>query len=245
MISITGPGRSGTSVLAALYAELGFDAGGQWSQELDAGYEARDIVAVNKAIGSDLGITMTGKARGPTSFTLPQGSALSKISKRYQLHHRLNTLPGLRAGKLGLVAWDRFDATVEKHAATVRQLAGERQISKDPRYIYTLPVWLEAGADISHVVVTTRKLDAALASRRDKRLVGFSSDCDAKNSLIFGVGLCLTTCLDHGVAFSLIRFPEFLNDTGALAALPLLGDVPRADLDEAVRAVVRPELVHF
>ena len=37
MIVITGPGRGGTSLIASLYRELGFDQGGEWFDDTNAG----------------------------------------------------------------------------------------------------------------------------------------------------------------------------------------------------------------
>jgi hypothetical protein len=56
MIIVTGLGRSGTSFLARLYAELGFDPGGDWNEAVDAGLEAPDVVRANRAIMWDLGV---------------------------------------------------------------------------------------------------------------------------------------------------------------------------------------------
>jgi len=65
MLVITGMGRSGTSVLAALCQRLGFDPGGAHVEGINAGLEDPDVVAVNAEI---LGLAAgTGAGGGRTS----------------------------------------------------------------------------------------------------------------------------------------------------------------------------------
>ena len=56
MIVVTGVGRSGTSLIAALYQELGFDIGGGWVPSINAGLEAPDVVEANERLMADLGL---------------------------------------------------------------------------------------------------------------------------------------------------------------------------------------------
>lgn len=39
MLIITGPGRSGTSVFARFCEQVGYDTGGSWNEEINAGKE--------------------------------------------------------------------------------------------------------------------------------------------------------------------------------------------------------------
>jgi hypothetical protein len=50
MLIITGPGRSGTSVLALFCKEMGFDPGGEWYDSVDAGLENERVVKINDAL---------------------------------------------------------------------------------------------------------------------------------------------------------------------------------------------------
>ena len=72
MIIITGPGRSGTSLVAELYRDLGFDPGGAWNAEISAGREAEDIVRANLKIMHGLGVGMLGPP--PALLSSPRAS---------------------------------------------------------------------------------------------------------------------------------------------------------------------------
>jgi hypothetical protein len=50
MIVITGPGRSGTSVLAQFCLKMGHDPGGSWHDCVDAGMEHPRVAAINDAL---------------------------------------------------------------------------------------------------------------------------------------------------------------------------------------------------
>ncbi len=50
MLIITGPGRSGTSVLARFCESLGYQPGGEWCDEIDAGLEHPRVAAINDAM---------------------------------------------------------------------------------------------------------------------------------------------------------------------------------------------------
>ena len=60
MIVITGPGRSGTSLIGEIYERLGFNPGGSWSDDNNAGREAPEVVEENKLLLRLLGITAYG-----------------------------------------------------------------------------------------------------------------------------------------------------------------------------------------
>lgn len=50
MLIITGPGRSGTSVIAQFCQAMGHDPGGDWCAEINAGLENPGVVQINDAI---------------------------------------------------------------------------------------------------------------------------------------------------------------------------------------------------
>jgi hypothetical protein len=56
VIIITGVGRSGTSLVARLYSELGVDPGGTWDPSINAGLEDPGVVRLNRAIMLELGV---------------------------------------------------------------------------------------------------------------------------------------------------------------------------------------------
>jgi len=58
MIIITGPGRSGTSVLAQFCLKMGYNPGGSWYDCVDAGMEHPRVAAINDALF--LEVTRTG-----------------------------------------------------------------------------------------------------------------------------------------------------------------------------------------
>lgn len=243
MIVITGPGRSGTSALALLYESCGFPPGGHWSPAQHAGLEDERVVAANEQLAHDLGMTMTGPPR-PHQRSLRPDSPLAALSRRLDLYHRLDTMPGRRARRVGLADWDRLPEVVARRGDALRDLAAASAVVKDPRFTWTLPVWLAAGADVSHVVLTSRNLDAMLDSRLQHRLLSFASRSEARNSLIYGIGMCLAACWDHSVPHTLLRFPDFVTDLEVLHGLPLLRDVAPDRFRSIAEDVIRPDLVH-
>ncbi len=66
MLIITGPGRSGTSLLALFCREMGFDPGGTWHEFVDAGLEYPPVVRINSALQKDIAET------GNTNASLDQ-----------------------------------------------------------------------------------------------------------------------------------------------------------------------------
>jgi hypothetical protein len=54
MLLITGPGRSGTSVLALFCQAMGYEPGGAWHESVDAGLEYPRVVQINDALNRAL-----------------------------------------------------------------------------------------------------------------------------------------------------------------------------------------------
>src|SRR4051794_29269291 len=141
MIVITGPGRSGTSVLAQVYKELGFDPGGVWIERTSAGLEDPRFYSLNNRLAAQLGMTMLKR--------LPQAAAAGAGEK-------VSFQPA---------DWELLDGVVEHNREAILGLARETDVVKDPRFSWLLPVWIAAGAPIDHVVITTRDINAMVASR--------------------------------------------------------------------------------
>ena len=137
MIVITGPGRSGTSLIAQLYRELGFDPGGDWIPEYNAGYEHHDIVQANGYIIRDLQITVLADRLASETvrraindpgdpphdkFKWWLSNSLEQFAERWL---------GRRAQPLELVPWERFAEVVEARRAVLVELSRRFQVKKD------------------------------------------------------------------------------------------------------------------
>jgi hypothetical protein len=219
VIVITGPGRSGSSFLASLYKELGFDPGGGWRPQENSGLEDSAFVRANDALMADLG-TSSGLGRGgkhgPGSERSQRLNQLLGSSTFLQSNHRLATaVDGLRfrRASLDLIDWSLLDQVVEQHGQSLVQLCAGTDVVKDPRFCWTLPVWLASGAPITCIVLTLRALDAMVDSRL--RVQGAMVEPYArswvKNNFAYGIGLAVATAADHRVALQTFRYPDFLN----------------------------------
>ena len=233
MIVITGVGRSGTSFLAQVYRELGFDPGGRWLPAVSAGYEDDEVVAANELVAHDLGLLFLG---GPRPAPPGRGGLLSS-----------------RRGKGRPATPDQFDTidpervqpAVELHRDRVRKVAAEHVVVKDPRFCWTMPVWLRAGAKIDHVVLSTRAMDAVIASRRAAGHLRYRTEAAATNELIYALGVCLAAITEFDVPYSIVRFPHVLDcPEQAASRLPFPEPVAPDRITEAVRSVARRDLVH-
>lgn len=218
MIVITGPGRSGTSFLASLYKELGFDPGGGWRRQQNMGLEDSAFVRANEALlvalGTSAGMGRGGK-HGPGSG---RGQRLKRLlgSKAFpQSNERLGALVdrlGYRRAGLDLMDWSTLDQVVAEHGPSLMELCDGTDVVKDPRFCWTLPAWLASGAPVTAVVLTLRALDAMVDSRarlRDTVVEPYARSW-AKNNFAYGIGLALTTAADYRVRLETLRYPDFL-----------------------------------
>ena len=253
MIIITGPGRSGTSLLAALYQHFGYDPGGNWRPEVNAGLESYDVVAINHSIARDLGVTVgTGKSVQRAHISDYVGDSLAASIKRHipadaveVIRRRFIVLPWRREYRVKLVKWSVVASVARKYRKQLNDLASEKTVVKDPNFSWTLPVWLEAQAPISNVIVATREIERMVASRYSSRLTGIASETNARNTMIYGLGLCLSSAWDHGVDVRLLRYPDFLADIPSLQrSLPLLEGLDAETFRIGAERVIRPDLVH-
>jgi hypothetical protein len=220
MIVITGPGRSGTSVLAQVYKELGFDPGGVWIERTAAGLEDPRFYSLNNRLAAQLGMTMLKR--------LPKAAAAAEEAE-------ISFEPA---------DWGRLDAVVEHNRATMLELARDADVVKDPRFSYLLPVWLAAGAPIDHVVITTRDLDAMVASRLAAGQTELSAS-ELRKSLKYAIDVISTAVTDHDVPHTWLRFPDFLRDPGALYdVLPFPRPVERERFTEVATRLFDPDMVH-
>jgi hypothetical protein len=280
VIIITGVGRSGTSLVARIYAELGLDPGGSWNPEINAGFEDPEVVRINRAIMIDLGVGLAldldlaehrlvrlddggleardiarpgegfldrPAVKLPTRVVPgPLRRAVRGRGERAAQAVRRRLRGGLgRRGATRQVDWKAFDAVVERHGETLRELATARALVKDPRFAWTLGVWAAAGAPVEHVVLCVRDIEASVDSRIAAGHIPPDRRAEASAMLSYGLDLCLTTLRKHGLEHAEVRFPEFLEAPDELfAAMRLPESVTRERFDEAFARVTDPSLVH-
>jgi len=240
VIVISGPGRSGTSFLALLYRELGFDPGGRWDPRVRAGLEAR-FPAYNRDLAAALGVS-PGRRRGPRwvrwlGRQLPESSFTRVKALLTRVRYRRSTVD--------LMDWSRLDAVAAEFGETLRALGAETVVAKDPRFCWTLHAWLAAGAPVSAVVLALRPLDAMVESRVRAGMLPAIARTWAKNNYAYGIGLVMAAAVEYRVPVEVVRFPDFLDQPRDLyERLPL----PEARTWEAFHAAfvkVRDEsLVH-
>lgn len=245
MIIITGPGRSGTSLVASLYLELGFDPGGTWSSSVNAGLEADDVVRMNERITKDLGLAVLGPPRDVPQSVRRIGERLVPLQYRRRIRSKLYRLPILSSRQPGFMRWDRFDDVVKKYGPELRELSRAHEVVKDPQFCWTLGVWAAAGVEIEHVLICIRSLDAMVQSRIAAGHLRFRSKDGPKNSFVYGLGLCMMALYDYQLAYNIVRFPDFIEDPEQLfAAIQFPRPVSHDQFLRTIAQVKRPELVH-
>ena len=248
MIVITGPGRSGTSFLAALYRELGFDPGGRWESDVRAGLEHRDVVALNLIVGRALGVSVDLRRGGGVLKGL---GALEHVSDG-------RVSPGLREpftavvdalryhrATPDLMDWSAVDRVARRYGEAMRNLAKDRSVVKDPRFCWTLGAWLAGDVPVEAVVLAIRPLDAMTDSRVQAGMYTPRARDWARHNYCYGLGLLMTTATQYRVPLTTVRFPDFLEQPEALYdMLPLPAPRTRAEFLDAFAAVFDPAAVH-
>jgi hypothetical protein len=244
VIVITGPGRAGTSFLAMLYRELGFNPGGRWNPLVNAGMEAKRFADINMEMASALG-TVAAPGVGPRSL-----QRLNRKAKRLPAPVRkpvVSALDFLRYDKRTLdpMDWSQLDPTVEKYGDTMRALSLETEVVKDPRFCWTLQAWLASGASISSIVLALRPLDAMAESRIKAGWVPERARPWATNNFAYGIGLALSAASEYRVPVEILRFPDFLAHPRELyAQLPLPEERSWDDFHAAFVKLHDHSLVH-
>jgi hypothetical protein len=221
VIVVTGPGRAGTSFLALLYRELGFNPGGKWNPTVNAGLEAKRFADLNMEVASALGLVAAPGA-GPRALRhvsrkakrLPEAARKPVDSALTLLRYRKHTLDPMD--------WSKLDAVVEEYGERMRALSLETQIVKDPRFCWTLHAWLASGATISSLVLALRPLDAMAESRIRAGWIPDQARGWATNNFAYGIGLAMSAVSEYRVPLETLRFPDFLNQPQELyRQLPL------------------------
>ena len=216
MIVITGPGRSGTSVLAQVYKELGFDPGGAWIERTSAGLEDPRFYSLNNRLAAQLGMTMLKR--------LPRAAAAAADEE-------VTFRPA---------QWQLLDGVVEQNRQAMVELARDTEVVKDPRFSWLLPVWIAAGAPIDHVVITTRDIDAMVASRLAAGQTELPA-AEVRKSLTYALAVITAAVNDNEIPHVWLKFPDFLRDPGGLYdVLPFPRPVGREPFTELRRGCSIP-----
>ena len=245
MIVITGPGRSGTSLIAQLYRDLGFDPGGDWVDEIAGGLEASEIVRLNEELLEALGLTPMGSPGGGLGRMRRAGKALVPTRMRVTLRRRLQRMPWMGRSEPAMLRWDRVRATAESFAPRLSSAAVKHEVVKDPRFFWTLPLWARAGIPIEHVLISIRNLDATAESRDRMDSNRFTTEGGIRNSIAYGLGLTIFALEEARIPYSIVRFPDFLDDPSALyRAARFPRPVSEAEFTNEFERLRRPDLVH-
>lgn len=200
MIVIAGPGRSGTSLIASIYRELGYDPGGTWNDGIDAGYENRHIVKINSILKRELKLS---------TYRLPR--SLRRVSRSSPW--LLSPLQRILSPKQ--LDWRRFEGVVSDYGDILREVAASYQVIKDPDMSWLLPVWAAAGAHIEYVVVAMRSSSAMMESRAKAALTDYAPH-HTRNAIVYGVGMLITALYDYNIPHGVAHFEEWIQDPEAL-----------------------------
>ena len=248
MIVVTGPGRSGTTFLAMLYRELGFDPGGRWNPSLNAGMEARQFSTINNQLAAAFG-TVGVPREGPRSLRSLERARL--FSEKH--------LPGPVSDRVGSLVtsvryhgspadpmdWSMMEAVLGEHGQSMRTLAARTPVVKDPRFCWTLHAWLASGAAIDSVVLALRTLDSMAASRVRAGMIPERAQMWAKNNFAYGIGLAVAAATEYRIPLQILRFPDFLDQAQDLhERLPLPEPRSLEEFEAALDRVRDASLVH-
>jgi hypothetical protein len=143
------------------------------------------------------------------------------------------------------IHWDKISQLAEKHGSAIRDIAAKHSVAKDPQFTWTLPVWLEAGAAVDAVVVSLRSIPAMVQSRIDAEMMSDAGRRSAEDNFAYGLGILMSTMALQNVPYSILNFPQFLDDPAELyGKLPLPDYRSWEEFRVAFDQVVDRSLVH-
>jgi hypothetical protein len=247
VIVVTGPGRSGTSLLARLYRELGFDPGGWFQSEVRAGLEHRDVWALNVKVARALGVS-AGERRGgrlleSAGYLVRRSDGHVPPGIRRPFVHAVDRLRYLRSCP-DLMDFDRIEGVSERFGDQMRALAKELPVAKDPQFSFTLGAWLKAGAPVESLVFTIRSLDSMTESRVRAGMFSERARSWARHNYAYGIGLLLAAAAEHRLPVVTLRYPDFTEDPRRLyEVLPLPQARSWEEFSSAFDSVFDPALV--
>lgn len=233
MIVVTGPGRTGTSLLAKLYRQLGFEPGGSFDPSVRAGLEQRDVRTLNLEVARCLGVSIRER----------RGGLLVRTADRLIPKTAVDRMRYLRS-RPDLMVFDRVDQVAARFGDQMRSLASSWKVVKDPRFCFTLGAWLAAGAPVEAVVFTIRPLDAMADSRVRAGMYEPRARSWARHNYAYGTGLLMTAAAEHRVPVVTLRYPDFTEEPERLyEALPLPEARSWEQFSAAYSSVFDPSLV--
>ncbi len=248
VIVVTGPGRSGTSLLAALYRALGFDPGGRWMQDVHAGLEHRDVVALNLTVARALGVSVDLRRGGRVLEGLGLLEHVSDGRVSPELREPFTAAVDVlryRRATPDLMDWSAVERVSQRYGEAMRTLAKDRPVVKDPRFCWTLGAWLAAGVPVEALVLAMRPLDAMTTSRVQAGMYSERAMQWARHNYCYGLGLLMTTAAEYRLPLTILRFPDFLEKPDELYdQLPLPEPRTREEFRRAFASVFDPKLVH-
>jgi len=248
VIVVTGPGRSGTSLLAALYRALGFDPGGRWEKDVHAGLEHRDVVALNLLVAQALGVSVDLRRGGRMLAGLGLVEHISDGRVSPELREPFTTAMDVlryRRSTPDLMDWSAVERVAQRYGEAMRNLAKDRQVVKDPRFCWTLRAWLASRVPVEALVLAIRPLDAMTDSRVQAGMYSQRASDWARNNYCYGLGLLMTTAAEYRLPVTILRFPDFLDRPDELYdELPLPEARTREEFRRAFASVFDPALVH-
>jgi hypothetical protein len=255
MIVVTGPGRSGTSLLARLYQELGFDpveGGGGWEDTINGGLEDIEVGHINLQIIRALGMQSQPSAIADRAKRILGARPSSQIavggaSDGSQPTHSLRRWAEERTigRRVRLQRWSDLDAVAERLGPQLRDLGGHRRVAKDPQFCQTLAVWAVAKAPIDQVVISLRETTATAQGLLRSGHLPIWATRNGPNHVAYRVGLLMTAVVDHRLDHTILRFPDFLQQPELVYdSLRFPAPVDRQHFFEVFAALVNPDLVH-
>lgn len=151
---------------------------------------------------------------------------------------------------LGEQRWDLVGELAERYGPKLHELAARREVVKDPRFVWSLRVWLEAKVPIEHVVLTFRRVDDVIGSAQYAGMGQPKENVEqvnqSRSTIIFRMGSVLTAVHEYDTPYSLLWFPDYLSDPEALyEALVFPRPVDMGKFLKAFRKTVNPDHVHF
>jgi hypothetical protein len=149
----------------------------------------------------------------------------------------------------GSERWDLVGELAEQYGPRIRDIAQNWDVVKDPRFSWTLRVWLEAGAKIDHVIVTLRRVNDVVQSAAFAEMAnpeGEQGLNKMRSTTMFRIGSLLSTLGEYDVANTVLWFPDYTKDPKRLyESLVFPKPVKYWRFKRALRRTLNPKDIHF
>lgn len=144
-----------------------------------------------------------------------------------------------------LMQWDKVAHLAELHGDALRGYAERNRVVKDPRFMWTVPVWAKAGADIEHVTLSLRKFESVTESFMEFPATWIHKSGEDLIGYTYGVGLCVSTCVFYEIPFELVHYPHYVQIPESLYYyLKFPEPVSQERFMGAFKQVYDPKMVH-